>query len=161
PDITVLAKAIGGGMPLAAFGASADIMEELNSLRVIHVGTYASNPITLAAAEVTLKEILTDEAYRRVFALNRRLVDGYSRLIREHGLPCYANGVGSMGTINFRKDVLRDYRTGPPSTSTPRRPGTWRCSTRESSHSHPAPTSSGPSRCSTPRPTSRRTSRRS
>ena len=110
PDITVLAKAIGGGMPLAAFGSSAEIMEELNSLRVIHVGTYASNPVTLAAAEVTLKDILTDEAYRRVFALNKKLVDGYSTLIREHNLPCYANGVGSMGTINFRKDVIRDYR---------------------------------------------------
>jgi glutamate-1-semialdehyde 2,1-aminomutase len=110
PDITVLAKAIGGGMPLAAFGASAEIMEELNSLRVIHVGTYASNPITLAAAEATLKEVLTDEAYRRVFALNKRLVDGYSQIIREHGMPCYANGVGSMGTINFRKDVIKDYR---------------------------------------------------
>ena len=110
PDITVLAKAIGGGMPLAAFGASAEIMEELNALRVIHVGTYASNPITLAAAEVTLKEILTDDAYRRVFALNKRLVDGYGTLIREHNLPFYANGVGSMGTINFKKDVLRDYR---------------------------------------------------
>ncbi len=110
PDITVLAKAIGGGMPLAAFGASADIMEELNSLRVIHVGTYSSNPITLAAAEATLKEILTDEAYRRVFALNKRLVDGYSQIIREHNMPCYANGVGCMGTINFRKDVIKDYR---------------------------------------------------
>ena len=110
PDITVLAKAIGGGMPLAAFGASSEIMEELNSLRVIHVGTYASNPITLAAAEATLKEVLTDEAYRRVFGLNKKLVDGYSALIREHNLPCYANGVGSMGTINFRKDVMRDYR---------------------------------------------------
>jgi len=110
PDITVLAKAIGGGMPLAAFGASAEIMEELNSLRVIHVGTYASNPITLAAAEATLKEVLTDEAYRRVFALNKRLVDGYGQIVREHALPCYANGVGSMGTINFRKDVIRDYR---------------------------------------------------
>jgi glutamate-1-semialdehyde 2,1-aminomutase len=110
PDIACLAKAIGGGMPLAAFGASAEIMEELNSLRVIHVGTYASNPITLAAADVTLREILTEEAYARVFALNRKLVDGYSALIREHKLPCYANGVGSMGTINFKKDVMRDYR---------------------------------------------------
>jgi len=110
PDITVLAKAIGGGLPLAAFGASADIMEELNSLRVIHVGTYASNPLTLAASEVTLKEILTDEAYKKVFALNRKLVDGYSAIIREHKLPCYANGVGSMGTINFKKDVMKNYR---------------------------------------------------
>src|SRR6059036_3161710 len=110
PDITVLAKAIGGGMPLAAFGASAEIMEELNSLRVIHVGTYASNPITLAASEVTLKEILTEDACRKVFALNRKLVDGYSALLREHKLPYYANGVGSMGTINFKKDVIRDYR---------------------------------------------------
>src|SRR6266850_5833600 len=110
PDITVLAKAIGGGMPLAAFGASAEIMEELNSLRVIHVGTYASNPITLAAAEVTLKEVLTPEATRRAFDLNRKLIDGYSALIREHKLLCYANGVGSMGTINFKKDVIRNYR---------------------------------------------------
>ncbi len=110
PDIAVLAKAIGGGLPLAAFGASAEIMEELNSLRVIHVGTYASNPITLAAAEVTLKEILTDEAYKKIFALNRRLVDGYSALLREHKLPYYANGVGAMGTINFRRDRMRNYR---------------------------------------------------
>jgi glutamate-1-semialdehyde 2,1-aminomutase len=110
PDIVCLAKAIGGGMPLSAFGASADIMEELNSLRVIHVGTYASNPVTLAAAEATLKEVLTEEAYRKVFALNRRLVEGYEALIREHQLPHYANGVGSMGTINFRREVMRDYR---------------------------------------------------
>ncbi len=110
PDIAVLAKAIGGGLPLAAFGASAEIMEELNSLRVIHVGTYASNPITLAAAEVTLKEILTDEAYKKIFALNKRLVDGYSALLREHKLPYYANGVGAMGTINFRRDRMRNYR---------------------------------------------------
>jgi glutamate-1-semialdehyde 2,1-aminomutase len=110
PDIVCLAKAIGGGMPLAAFGASAEIMEELNSLRVIHVGTYSSNPVTLAASEATLKEVLTDDAYARVFALNRKLVDGYTALIREHKLPCYANGVGSMGTINFKKDVMRNYR---------------------------------------------------
>ena len=110
PDIVVLAKAIGGGMPLAAFGSSAEIMEELNSLRVIHVGTYASNPITLAAAEACLKEIFTPEAYKRVFALNRKLVDGYSAIIREHKLPAYANGVGSMGTINFKKEVIRNYR---------------------------------------------------
>ena len=97
-------------MPLAAFGASAEIMEELNSLRVIHVGTYASNPVTLAAAEVTLKEVLTPEASKRAFDLNRKLVDGYAALIREHKLPCYANGVGSMGTINFKKDVIKNYR---------------------------------------------------
>jgi glutamate-1-semialdehyde 2,1-aminomutase len=110
PDIVVLAKAIGGGLPLAAFGASAEIMEEINTFRVIHVGTYASNPITLAAAEATLKEVLTAEAYTRVFALNRRLVDGYAALIREHALPAYANGVGSMGTINFKGTRIRDYR---------------------------------------------------
>src|SRR3989475_7547356 len=50
PDITVLAKAIGGGMPLAAFGAPAGVMEGLNSLRVISVGTFASKPVTLPAA---------------------------------------------------------------------------------------------------------------
>lgn len=110
PDIVVLAKAIGGGLPLAAFGASAEIMEEIASFRVIHVGTYASNPLALAAAEVTLKEVLTAAAYEHVFALNRKLVDGYAALIREHGLPCYANGVGSMGTINFKRERMRDYR---------------------------------------------------
>ena len=110
PDIVCLAKAIGGGLPLAAFGASAALMEEINSFRVMHVGTYASNPLTLAAAEATLKEVLTDAAYEQVFALNRKLVDGYAALVREHGLPAYANGVGGMGTVNFRKDRMRDYR---------------------------------------------------
>jgi glutamate-1-semialdehyde 2,1-aminomutase len=110
PDIVILAKAIGGGTPLAAFGASAAIMEEINSFRVIHVGTYASNPLALAASEATLKEVLTADAYKHVFALNRKLVDGYTALIREHGLPCHANGVGSMGTINFKREKMRDYR---------------------------------------------------
>ena len=110
PDIAVLAKAIGGGLPLAAFGSSAEIMEEIASFRVMHVGTYASNPLTLAAAEATLKEVLTPDAYHKAFALNRRLVEGYARLIRENGLPCYANGVGCMGTINFKSERIRDYR---------------------------------------------------
>ena len=110
PDIVVLAKAIGGGTPLAAFGSSAEIMEEIGSFRVLHVGTYASNPLALAAAEATLKEVLTAEAYTRVFALQKKLVDGYATLIREHSLPCYANGVGSMGTINFKRERMRDYR---------------------------------------------------
>jgi glutamate-1-semialdehyde 2,1-aminomutase len=110
PDIVVLAKAIGGGLPLAAFGAAAGIMEEINSFRVIHVGTYASNPLALAAAEATLKGVLDADAYRRTFALNRRLIEGYTGLIKEHGLPCYANGVGSMGTINFKAERMRDYR---------------------------------------------------
>lgn len=110
PDIVILAKAIGGGTPLAAFGASAAIMEEINSFRVIHVGTYASNPLALAAAEATLKEVLTADAYKHAFSLNRKLIDGYTALIREHGLPCHANGVGSMGTINFKREKMRDYR---------------------------------------------------
>ncbi len=110
PDIVVLAKAIGGGLPLAAFGASAAIMEEIASLRVLHVGTYSSNPLTMTAAEVTLKEILTGEAYRRIFALNKKLVDGYNALIKEHRLPFFANGLGSMGTLNFRLAPIRHYR---------------------------------------------------
>ena len=83
PDMVCMAKAVGGGLPLAAFGSSAVIMEELNSLRVFHGGTYASNPLTLAAAEVTLKEILTDEATTRAFALNKKLVDDLNGLIWE------------------------------------------------------------------------------
>lgn len=110
PDIVVLAKAIGGGLPLAAFGASAAIMEEIASQRVLHVGTYSSNPLTLAAAEVTLKEILTGEAYSRVFALNGKLVDGYEALIKEHQLPFFVNGLGPMGTLNLRPAPIRDYR---------------------------------------------------
>jgi glutamate-1-semialdehyde 2,1-aminomutase len=110
PDIVTLAKSIGGGMPLAAFGASAEIMEEINSMRVIHVGTYSSNPITMAAAEATLKKALTDDVYRKIFALNKKLIDGYKALIREHDLPFYANGIGSMGTLNFKKETMRDYR---------------------------------------------------
>ncbi len=109
-DIVVLAKAIGGGLPLAAFGASAAIMEEIASLRVMHVGTYSSNPLTMAAAEVTLKEILTGEAYSRIFALNKKLVDGYNALIKENRLPFFANGLGSMGTLNFRPAPIRHYR---------------------------------------------------
>ena len=60
PDLSVFAKAVGNGFPIAGFGGRADIMEEIISLRVMHAGTFNSNPISIAAADASV-DLLSED----------------------------------------------------------------------------------------------------
>jgi glutamate-1-semialdehyde 2,1-aminomutase len=110
PDIICLAKSFGGGMPIAAFGARREIMQEIESKNVLHAGTYSANPLCVAVALVTLREILTDEAYKRIFRLNKMLVEGCDKIIKEHKLPAVTAGAGANGCVVWLKRPVRNYR---------------------------------------------------
>jgi glutamate-1-semialdehyde 2,1-aminomutase len=110
PDIVCVAKALAGGLPLGAVGADEPLMHLVGDGSVIQVGTFGANPLVLCVANVVLRDLLTAEAYRRVFDLNRILVEGYRAIVREHRLKAQVNGVGPNGIITFTDRPLRSYR---------------------------------------------------
>jgi glutamate-1-semialdehyde 2,1-aminomutase len=77
---------------------------------VFHAGTYNAAPLAVAAALAALRDVLTPDAYTRVRALNRRLVDGYNRIIAATGLPAHATGLGANGCVYFCREPVRNYR---------------------------------------------------
>ncbi len=79
-------------------------------LSVTHAGTFAGNPLSVAAGLATLKEALTPEATRRAFDLSRRLTEGYAAIVRKHRLKAGTAHVGAMGMVMFGVDKVRNYR---------------------------------------------------
>ena len=111
PDMVTLAKALGGGLPSGAIGATEEVMEVVENGSVYQVGTYNGNPLVMAAAKASLLEVLTPEAYAHLDALNDRLLDGCRKVIEKHNLPGYAVGVGSKGCVTFSREKIVDYET--------------------------------------------------
>jgi len=110
PDIVCLSKSIGGGFPLAAFGASSEIMEVIERRDLFHAGTYNGNPVSLAAALVTLRDILTKEAYDYARALNKKLAEGYKKLLDAQGIQAVVETAGVYGAVSFGVEKLVNYR---------------------------------------------------
>jgi glutamate-1-semialdehyde 2,1-aminomutase len=110
PDITCLAKSIGGGLPLGAFGARTELMQQITDLKVVHQGTYNGNPLSMAAATATLNEICTKEAFDRAAALNARMLAEARSIIDEHDLPAHTVQMGAKGCVTWSIDPIRNYR---------------------------------------------------
>ena len=109
-DIVCLAKAVGGGLPLGAFGARREIMNEIAHHRSFHAGTYASNPLATTACLTALERILTPEIYPRATALGEALAEGHNRIIKKYGKPWCAVNVGTNGTVFWRRTPPTNYR---------------------------------------------------
>src|SRR3954447_25620234 len=109
PDLVTLAKALGGGTPVGAIGASEDVMSVVEDGSVFQVGTYNGNPLTMAATRANLTEVLTPSAYEHLDALNDRLLAGCTRVLQDYNLPGYAVGVGSKGCVTFATEKVTDY----------------------------------------------------
>jgi glutamate-1-semialdehyde 2,1-aminomutase len=110
PDIVCLAKAIGGGLPLGAFGARREIMDEIAAFRSFHAGTYASNPLATTACLTALDKVLVPEAFTRARALGDALGEGHNKIIKKYGHPWSAVNVGVNGTVFWRKTPPTNYR---------------------------------------------------
>jgi len=110
PDIICLAKSIGGGLPLGAFGAREEIMSAIEPGGVSHAGTYNANPLCVAAGLVTLRDILTKESYKEIFRLNKKLIEGCEEIIAKYKLPLHTVSIGACGTIQFCKEPLRNHK---------------------------------------------------
>jgi glutamate-1-semialdehyde 2,1-aminomutase len=110
PDIVCLAKAIGGGLPLGAFGARRELMNEIGQFRSFHAGTYASNPLATTACITALADVLTREIFTRATALGNALAEGHNHIIQKYGLNACAVNVGVNGTVFWRKTPPTNYR---------------------------------------------------
>ena len=110
PDLVCLAKSIGGGMPLGAFGGRAQLMDQIGS-GVAQQGTFNGNPLAAAAALSALTEVLTAEAYRHFDRIGARLADGCRDAIERTGIGAHVIDLGCKGCVSYRSEPLVDYRS--------------------------------------------------
>jgi glutamate-1-semialdehyde 2,1-aminomutase len=137
PDLFCLAKSIGGGIPIGAFGGRREVMRVIETLegsqhhagmggavgsgiehstipggatRVAHLGTFNGNPLSMTAGLVTLTRILTRDAYPALHAMADRLTSGSQAVLDEFGLPGYAINVGPKGCVMFTPGRVTNYR---------------------------------------------------
>jgi len=97
PDMTVMGKVIGGGMPLAAFGAKRAVMEQLAPLgKVYQAGTLSGNPVATACGLATLKEISKPGFYDELSRKTRALISGLSEAAKTEGVPFCGDSEGGM-----------------------------------------------------------------
>ncbi len=109
PDLITLAKSIGGGLPLAAFGGTAEVMQVVVDGRMAHFGTYNGNPLVMAAA-AAVDEVCTQDALDKAEALNDKTLDALDEIIAEFELPAHTVGFGVKGCITWNDEPVRNYR---------------------------------------------------
>jgi glutamate-1-semialdehyde 2,1-aminomutase len=109
PDLVTLAKSIGGGLPLAAFGGRADVMECITDQRMWHFGTYNGNPLVVAAA-AAIDEIATPGALGAAEELNVGAMQAIDEIIATHALPAHTVGFGVKGAVTWSPAPVRNYR---------------------------------------------------
>jgi glutamate-1-semialdehyde 2,1-aminomutase len=110
PDLTVLGKIVGGGMPAAAFGGRGDLMERMAPLGAVYqAGTLSGNPLAMAAGLATLTRLARPETYEDLERISAGLEAGLRRV--SDGQPVTINRVGSMLTLFFSADRVTDYES--------------------------------------------------
>ena len=110
PDMVTLAKASCGGYPGGSIGMTEELAAIVADGTVHQYGTFNGNPLVMAAAEATLTRVLTDDAYEKLESTNDRLLEGCQRIIDDHGLPAYTQGLGAKGCVIFSPEPLYEYR---------------------------------------------------
>jgi glutamate-1-semialdehyde 2,1-aminomutase len=110
PDLVALAKSIGGGFPVGAFGGKQEHMDLITQGKVLHLGTYNGNPLVMAAARATLAEACAPGPVAEAIARNQRLVAACQEVIDGAELPAHTVQFGAKGCITWRREPVRNYR---------------------------------------------------
>jgi glutamate-1-semialdehyde 2,1-aminomutase len=110
PDIICLAKALGGGLPVAAIGGVTEVMDAIADGTYEQVGTFNGNPLSMAAARATLLEALTPGAYAHLDVLRDRMVRGITDELDMRELHWPVVAIGAKGCLTFRDRPVRNYR---------------------------------------------------
>ncbi len=110
PDITVLGKIIGGGLPVAAYGGRREIMDMIAPLGPVYqAGTLSGNPLAMRAGLVTLPLLQAHGFHPALDAKAARLAGGLRAALAETGVPGEINVCGSLLTLFFAESPVRDY----------------------------------------------------
>jgi len=110
PDLTALGKIIGGGLPAAAYGASARIMDHVSPAGpIFQAGTLSGNPLAMAAGTSVLRMLGDRSIYDRLESLSSRLAEGLDRAATDARIPHSVQRVGSMLTLFFHDGPVKNY----------------------------------------------------
>lgn len=109
PDIITLAKSIGGGVPLAAFGGKKKYMDFVSNGKMPHYGTFNGNPLAMAGVRA-IDRICTKEKLEEAERLNRQALERIFAIIEKYELPAHCVGFGVKGCITWSPDLVRNYR---------------------------------------------------
>jgi glutamate-1-semialdehyde 2,1-aminomutase len=110
PDVICLAKAIGGGTPCGALGATEDLFGPVIRNEYDIAGTFNGNPLTMAASHAALTEVLVPEAYEQFDRVDKAMKDDLRSVIERYGLPCHVTGLGAKGSVIYSDRPVREYR---------------------------------------------------
>lgn len=110
PDLSIFAKGLGGGFPVAAMGGRKDMMALVADGTVSMAGTYSANSIAVAAANAALDELAAPGMYERLFAISDRLRRGLGEILAETGIAADVVGVGPVLQVWFTDRPIRNYR---------------------------------------------------
>src|SRR6266850_4280197 len=109
-DLTTLGKIIGGGLPVAAYGGSAAIMDRVAPLGPVYqAGTLAGNPLAMRAGIATLEQLSAPGLYERIEKLAATLVASVRETIQSEKLSAHVNAIGSLATLFFTQDTVDNY----------------------------------------------------
>jgi len=112
PDMTALGKVIGGGMPMAAFGGSKAVMEQLAPLGPVYqAGTLSGNPIATACGLATLRELQKPGFYEALGERTRSLVSGLTNAANKAGVPFCGDSEGGMFGFFLLGQLPQNYAT--------------------------------------------------
>jgi len=109
PDLICLAKSIGGGLPVAAFGGKKELMDAVSDGRMAHFGTFNGNPLVMAGIRA-MDKVATVDALAKAEALNNQALTRIGEIINEFELPAHTVGFGVKGCVTWSKDPVRNYR---------------------------------------------------
>ena len=118
-DLTTLGKIIGGGLPAAAYGGRAELMDHVAPLGAVYqAGTLAGNPLAMRAGIATLQELCAPGKYQALNALAEKFVTDLKQALAESGVQGHINARGSLATLFFCQGPVRNYDDAKRSDTT-------------------------------------------
>jgi glutamate-1-semialdehyde 2,1-aminomutase len=110
PDVICLAKAMGGGTPCGAIGATEELFGPVVRNDYDMAGTFNGNPLTMSASRAALTEVLVPEVYDQFNRVDKAMKDGLGSVIESYNLPCHVTGVGAKGSVIYSDRPVKEYR---------------------------------------------------
>jgi glutamate-1-semialdehyde 2,1-aminomutase len=110
PDLTMLGKVIGGGLPVGAYGGRRDLMEQIAPSGAIYqAGTLSGNPLAMTAGLTTLRLLQDGHLYQQLENTSRRLAEGLGQAASDAGIPVCTSRVGSMLSMSFQSGPVTNF----------------------------------------------------